>query len=176
MWISQQLQLGSARSSRLSGSLREDESNGVIFDCRGSFPIGAFSSTSKEPSHQIANVPLPQTISWTMAHLRCALQSAWNGDGLGSLGFLDPTCGCRDMWGWIMGMFWAILAHCQAQTQAMPALTLGTVHIPSNDTVPIFSGPSGCGYVTDLRGEKFCASVHFDRPYLRFYYDFDHGT
>ena len=47
--ISHQPNLGPARLSVLSVSLREDESNGVIFDCRGSFPTSVFFSTSKGP-------------------------------------------------------------------------------------------------------------------------------
>ena len=47
--ISQQPDFGPPRLSVLSGSLREDESNGVIFDCRGSFPTSVFFSTSRKP-------------------------------------------------------------------------------------------------------------------------------
>ena len=46
--ISLQLQLGSTRLSVLSGCWRECESNGVIVDCRGSFPTSVFFSTSRK--------------------------------------------------------------------------------------------------------------------------------
>ena len=103
-----------------------------------------------------------------MTHLRRVVQSASNGDGLGSLGFLDPTSGCLDMLGWILGVFWAIRVHYQAQMQAMLVLTLLKVNIPSNDTVPLFSEQTRRHNMTDLSGEKNCASVNFKWPYLQF--------
>ena len=59
--ISQQLQLGSTSLSVLCGCWRECDSNGVIVDCRGSFPTSVFFSTSRKLFDWITNVSQSQT-------------------------------------------------------------------------------------------------------------------
>ena len=94
--LSQQPNFKPARLNVLSGCLRENESNGVIFDCRGSFPTYVFFSTSRKPFDEITHVPLSQTTTLRNQMFECiAISVKWRWP-LGSLGFLHPPRGC---WG-----------------------------------------------------------------------------